>query len=160
MKRLFLVGLLLVATSSSVSARGVEDRAARYPLGTLVNAVALNAAAASRTATFSVDGDRSGYDLAALYIEHSNSSGALTVTMSCTNLPSATDSDATLQDCTIASGVCTSDDASWEKSVTTDTVWPWRVDISGFPGQIDCVFAASGAGASDTITVKGWLVTK
>lgn len=159
---LMLLALLTVAPSLSHGAAydAFESRARRYGLGTQLSAVALNAAAATRTMTVDLDNEYLGYDLMVVYIDHTNSSGALTVTMDCTNAPTASDTDATLQDCDVASGVCTSSDATWEKAVTGSKAWPWRVDISGLPGQIDCVFAAAGAGASDLATVKAWLVTK
>lgn len=150
---------LLVGHSVAFGAT-FEGRARRYPYGTLINDVALNAAAASRTLTLDLDYPRDGYDSAVFHVVHTNSAGALDIIMSCTVTPTAGDTAGAAQECTLSSGVCTSDDASWKKSVTGSKAWVWRVDIGGYPGDVKCVFSAAGAGANDKITVKSWLVTE
>jgi hypothetical protein len=156
-----IITTLLVLSLAAPVAAGEEGRALQYGLGTLLNGVALNAVAATRTANIDLQNERTGYDVLALHIAHTNASGALTITMDCFNDPDAGDAvTAQLQDCTVSTGTCTSSDADWSKAVTTSKTWVWRVDVAGLPGQVNCVFAASGAGATDTILVKGWLVTK
>ena len=154
-----LTFLLALIFSASAFARASEPQAMRYPLGTLLDGVALNdATPANRTLTVLTDGTQSGYGLLVLYVDHTNSN-ASTVDMTCTNKPTATDTAATLQDCTIDAGECESDDASWSKSVSASKAWPWRVNISGFPGRIECVLSGTSADGSDLVSIKGWLVT-
>jgi len=158
MKKLLSLTLALCVCSAA-NAGTYENRSMRYALGTLLSAVALNAAAATRTATVSLDSPNDGYDLLILHIDHSNNA-ATDVQMSCEIQPDATSTDAVMQDCTVATGVCTSTDASWSNAVSGDEVFIWRVDISGYPGQVECTFSGTSAGASDLITVKGWMTTK
>ena len=140
-------------------AQSSEARATRTPLGVLLSGAVLNGPAASRTVTVSLDGAYRGYGLLILYLDHTNST-ATDVQMACTTKPTATDTDAALQSCTVASGNCTSDDATWTKAVGASAAWPWRVDVGGYPGQVDCVLSGTAAGAGDLATVKGWLVTQ
>jgi hypothetical protein len=150
-----------LAFSATANAQHREGRARTYPLGTLLSAVPLDGSGASLTANIDLQNDRDGYDIAKLTVVHANTSGALTITMICYEDTAAGGATSViLQDCTIASGVCTSDDVSWEKDVTGAKSWPWRVDLIGYRGQVNCTFAAAGAAATDTVTVTGQLVTK
>lgn len=159
MRRLIII--LVLAALPAASRANREGRARTYPLGTLLSAKPLNGAAATLTASIGLQNDRDGYDIAKLTVVHDNTSGALTITMTCYEDTAAGGATSViLQDCTVASGVCTSSDASWSKAVTGAKSWVWRVDISGYDAQVNCVFAAAGAAATDTITVTGQLVTK
>lgn len=160
MKRLALILSLLC--SANALANDVEGKARVYPIGTVLSAVALNAAEATRTASVELKTKgRLGYDIAIFDVAHTNDSGALTITMTCyRDRTGGTALTSILQDCSVSSGTCTSSDAVWSKAVTASKTWPWRVDITAITGAVNCVFAAAGAGASDTITVTADLSTK
>ena len=56
-----------------------------------------------------------------------------------------------LQDCSISSGVCTSSDVDWQKTVSgsEDKKWVWRVDVSALK-SVKCTFdAGAGTGHAD-----------
>ena len=157
MHRLFALCLMLAPVAAQAQQQQ-EGRARTYGLGTLVSNAGMDA---TRTAVIDLQAERSGYDIAKLTVAHTNAAGALSIVMTCyedTSASSAT--TVVLQDCVVASGACTSYDATWTKAVTGSKQWVWRVDISGYSGQVNCTFAASGAGATDKITVTGQLSTK
>lgn len=158
-KSLFLLAAIALAPTLAFARGASEPQALKYPLGTLVDDVALNAAAATRTASVLLEGSKAGYDIAIMHIDLTHTA-ATDVQMSCTITPSAADSAGVLQQCAVSAGACTSSDASWTKAVSGDKVFLWRVDISGFPGTLACVLSGTSAGANDKVTVKGWLVTK
>jgi hypothetical protein len=159
MKQLFALLTALTMAAPALAA-SVEGRARRYPLGDLLSAAKLNdATAANRTATTTVDDDRSGYDVLVLYVDHTNNS-ATDVQMTCTNTPETGSNAATIQSCSVALGACTSNNATWSNAVSGDETFVWRVDVTGYPGSISCVFSGTSSGASDTIDVQGWLTTK
>ena len=137
-----------------------NQRISVTPIQTYLNAVACSASAGSRTATVEVGHigpNGQAYQLLVfnLFLDYT---AATAVTMSCTASPDNGTNKYTIQDCTMASGACTSNDASWSKAISAaDKKWPWRVDTTGFL-RLDCVFAC-GAGA-DTLTVTGYETTK
>ena len=155
-----ILALALIALPLAALANE-EGKARAYQLGTLLSAVPLDGSGSSLTGSIDVQNERSGYDVAKLTVVHANTSGALTVTMTCFEDTAAGGAvTVALQDCTVSSGVCTSSDASWSKAVTAAKSWVWRIDIAGYRGQVNCTFAASGSAATDTVTVTGQLVTK
>ncbi len=65
-----------------------------------------------------------------------------------------------LQVCTVASGVCTLDNAIGQKDVSGGSAnWPIRFDILGY-SNINCTVTSVAGGASDLVTVKGNLVAE
>jgi len=117
---------------------------------TLINGIALNATASTRT--FEVtEQEVQGYGLLDVYINHTNSA-ATDVQMDCNASNDAGATDFAIQSCSITAGVCTSTDANWTKAVAASDTWVWRIDILGFP-RVNCVFSGTSAGGSDTVTV-------
>ena len=65
-----------------------------------------------------------------------------------------------LQDCSTASGVCTSSDASWSKAISAaDKKWVWRVDGTGMY-YLSCTATVTNGTANEHITVSGMVNTK
>jgi len=158
-----LVAIVLLATLwASLATATVKPPHRINRLGTRLAATTLSGAAS--TLTFSLpleDKGTLGYEIAVVSLAHVNTSGALTITMVCYHDPDAGGAtDSVIQSCTTVSGTCTSDDATWSKAVTGAKQWPWRVDVTGLHGQVNCVLAAAGAAAGDTIAATAALVAK
>jgi hypothetical protein len=98
-----------------------------------------------------------GYGILGLDIIHTNNA-ASAITMTCQKSFDAGVTWSTLQTCERSSGVCTSYDASWVKSVSGDDAWFWRVDVLGVLDRLACTFTDTGGGANDSITVHGTMM--
>lgn len=113
--------------------------------------------ARSFTTTRSND-NRSAFNLLNVYIDHDDSAnGTVTrVDMTCVGITDNLDSPGSteefiIQVCSVSSGVCTSSDNDFQKTVsgTEDKKWIWRVDVSGLQ-NIKCTFdAGAGSGHAD-----------
>jgi hypothetical protein len=156
MKKILFVVMLFSSTASA-------QRIAEGPLnltrranqgGKLLDAATL---AADRSFTISTSGAR-GYGLLTLYISLTWDA-ASAVALTCTGSNDGNTTDYALQSCSVASGACTSSDASWSKAVTASKKWIWRVDVEGIE-DIECTFTDTGGGASDTLTVYGQFAVK
>jgi len=136
----------------------------------LLNAVPLNGAEATRTFTIGprlpTCGGTSGktvfgYNKLVLFNHFDFTAVAGTITTTCYGGPTAATATYYLTTCTLAAGTCT---LNWSGvSVTAalgaDTKWEVLYGIKGNP-VIRCVVAHGGApGATDTITVDGYLFT-
>ncbi len=136
-----------------------EGLAARVCLGEKIEITTLDAANTSFTINRS--NAWQGWDLMIVYISvvDGGASSVTNVTMSCTASEDDNTTPATIQDCTTAAGVCTSNDAGWEKDpASTGQRWAWRVDISGFQ-DIECTLTDDGGDASDSIQVYNVCLT-
>ena len=143
-----LLSLPALAAPAPVGANVVEER------GVVLSAVAANAVAATRTFTVTNTGGSGG-----MLILWANFtwSAASAVTMTCS---ASNDAGATLyalQDGATAAGVQTLTDAVKSKAVTASKKWPMRFDILGF-SFVSCVYAATGGGASDLMTMRASVV--
>ena len=159
MKKLACLLILLVA------APALAGGVARSERKVLLNAVAANAAAGSRTFTLlSIGGGSTkvadgGYNLAVLHFYMNWTATATAVTLVCSASDDGGTTLYTMQSCDVASGVCTSSDSSWVKAISADTRWAWRVDLSGY-SYISCVATVTGGAADEAISVSGYLTTK
>jgi len=148
---------LTIATLALVMLAGFSSqRALRQKLATLVNNLGLDATRSFTVAPCNDSGDC--YSTLVLTLNHSVHNSATAIAMSCTATVDDGTTDATLQECAVANGVCTSSDASWSKAVSGTAVWAWRVDVRGYP-SVTCTITDTGGDAADKITVKGVLVT-
>ena len=168
--------LLVTLLSLSAMAQG-QHRVT--PLGTLLSAVALNGLEATRTfyvgakvdcginnscaptsTTDTSTGDPIlGYSALRLELNFThNANGAITVT--CTEGSTRATATGTPSSATLASGTYT---LAWSGVVTTPTltgnkIWPVVINLNMAP-VVKCVVSHGGVpGATDTITVKGWLI--
>lgn len=127
------------------------------PLTTNLSAVSCISTVAAATRTATIDVGKIGpsgkaLPMVVVGIEHVYNASA-TVTMTCTASNDDGTTDYKIQDCTMASGTCTSNDLSWSKaSGAASSNWMWRIDSTGFV-RLECTLLCSGAG-TDTVTVK------
>jgi len=153
MKKLFLIlSLLFIPVFVQAAPVGPAHRTTKAV--TLINNQDLTA---SRTATVAIDLTK-GFAVWVLYINHTNTA-ATALAMTCTGSHDNNVTKYVIQSCSVSSGVCTSDDASWSKTVSGNKNWPWRVNILGYR-DAQCVFTDTAGGAADFITVKSALVTQ
>lgn len=129
----------------------------------LINNVALNAAAASRTLTLSTAAGSlpvRGYGVLVLSVKRTRNAGS-DLTMTCTQSPDGGTTDFPLAECesAAASGVCTYYQQTWKDAGSVSANWTWRVDILGY-SEVECVFASTSANGSDLLTVTGSVVTQ
>lgn len=152
MKRLVSLAALALAlaTSYPAVAQDVGDHQFK-DLGRVLNAVACNAAPAARTWTASA-GQGAGWGLGAFQFDAAWAAAAGTMTWTCYGSLDNGTTWAELQACSVASGVCTSSDASWSKAVTAADDWIWRVDFLGV-SDIKCVYACTVGAGTETATV-------
>lgn len=158
MKHLFAL-LIVVISLWTPALNAGEPKSTRICLGVKLATATLDAA--STTFEVEMPNDAQGYDLAIVYLNvvDGGASGITAINMSCTASEDNNSTDATIQDCTVVGGVCTSSDASWTKDpAATGGRWPWRVDISGFE-DFECTFTDTGGDASDTIQVYNVCLT-
>ena len=151
-----IILLLVLLAASPVSAQSVDPLNKIWPLGTVISAKACNDTAANRAFTVADVALERGYNLLVVTFDFTWVD-ATDVTLTCTHSPDAGTTKATLQDCTVSAGNCTSDDVKFTKSVTASKIWPWRVDVTGFY-DVTCTFACTEAvGGGDLLTMKGYL---
>jgi hypothetical protein len=152
------------------------------PLGTLLSAVPLNGAAS--TLTFyvgqNVDCGRNNscaptsatdtstgasirdYDKLRLELSFDYTAQAGAITLTCTEGQTRATATGRMSTATLASGAYT---LAWSGVVTTpsmseDTIWPVVLNLRSTP-VVKCVVSHGGTpGATDKITVTGWLVKK
>lgn len=166
----FCIALLLPASTMAS-----EQQHLYHDLGTILDAVALNAGAAALTlyigpfadAVDYTDADANttgprviGFKTLTLDIAFDYTAVAGTITSTCTGGPTRTTATSRLTTCTMTTGTC---GLNWSGVATTislsgDDSWLVPMTIVGVP-VIKCVIAHGGAaGATDKITVKGWLI--
>jgi hypothetical protein len=162
MKNIVLVVMLSLSAAACASS---ETSVSTYNLGTLLNAVALNGAAATRT--FTIAPQLSNYHSLLEYstlvtrmtYDYDSNAGALSMT--CTEGDTTTTATGSLTVCsTISSGTCTVDFSGvmTTASLSADKKWTWSLGIAGSQA-LSCVVAQSGSpGASEKITVTGFLL--
>jgi hypothetical protein len=135
-----------------------------YPLGTLLDAVALNAAAASRTFTVGPTIGRDDLlDYSKLIVELYYDYSAVAGTINLTCLTGQTVATATYQmtTCSVGAAACTVNIGSGNfttASLSADTYFSLRLGISGYKALSCTVTHGGGGGANDKITVTGYLV--
>ncbi len=148
------IGILNLALSLFLGQGAVGPRHANINLGTLISAQDLSA-----SRSFSVNNNVLGMGIMLLLVDLTDANSSVTnLTMTCTVSDNDNVSDFKMQTCSLAAGVCTSNDTTWSKSnpggSTGDLVW--RVDILSIPGDTECTFTDTGGDGSDTITVRGY----
>lgn len=155
MKR-FLLAAAMVALPSLASATGLHVGKDPTFDRKLIDGVACNASEANRTFTLTA-GLANGFGMGVFQFDFTHNA-ATAIAMTCHGSLDAQTTWAELQSCSVASGACTSSDASWSKAVSADDDWMWRVDFLGAP-DIKCIVTCTSGGASDTFTVYGRLST-
>ncbi len=158
--------LALVLGFPSLAAAQYAVKTRTLELGTILNNIAGNASASSRTftigpkigSTLTTGDDRlEGYTWLDLRFNHNVHSAASAISLSCTTSEDGGTTDDLLQDCAVATGTCTSSDASWSKSLSGTKVWRWRVGIKNGK-QADCVVTITDGDGTDRLTVKGKVI--
>ena len=153
MKRILALGALLGALALGATPAQAQEGKHRWrDVGTVLNAVACNASAGTRTWT-ATSGSGAGFGLAAFQFDFTYNA-ATAVTWTCFGSLDGGTTYAELQSCSVSSGTCTSTDAVWSKAVSASDDWIWRVDFLGL-SDIKCTLACTGGGASDTTIVYG-----
>lgn len=153
-RRLAAVVALLLFSSPAFA---IQERHARLNLGTLLSAVALNGAEATRTLTITNPGG--GYAKAMLAMARTRVAGT-DLTMTCTRTNTAGVA-AKVQTCAWGDGdgICTHVDVTWkDASSATETV-TWEVDMLGYVSAT-CIVVSTSAGATDFLTTTAELVTQ
>jgi hypothetical protein len=147
------IAMCLVTLLSASAACGPGD--VGRDAGRLINAVPCNASASARTFTLGA-GANAGYSILAMQLNLTRVA-ANSVSLTCQVSLTAGNTWADTQECSISSGTCTSNDASWTKAVSATKGWLWRADLYGAP-DLRCTFSCSGGGASDLLTINGRLL--
>lgn len=160
MKRFLALGALLGALAFWAGSAHTQPadvgRHTWKDLGTVLNAVACNASAATRTWTASA-GAGAGFGLGVFQLDFNYTAGGDPVTWTCYGSLNGGTTWAELQSCSVSSGTCTSTDAVWSKATGgANDDWILRVDFLGV-SDVKCTFACTGGGASDTVSVFGKL---
>lgn len=151
-----LLATLLVPAAAS--AQRVGPRNACVDLGDVIDAQTMES-----SRSFSVDRDTiGGWGALSVYISLTDANTSITrFDLDCTASYDGNVTDFTLQSCAVATGVCTSSDATWQKASPGSTNWVWRVDVEGYE-DVECtVSVGAGTGAAaDVVTVHGRLCVK
>lgn len=135
-----------------------------YPLGVKLNAVALNAAAASRTFTVGpAVGRDTLLDYSKLVVELFYDYSAVAGTINLTCLTGQTVATAVYQmtTCSVTAGACTVNIGAGSfttASLSADTYFSVRLGISGYKALSCTVTHGGGGGANDKITATAYLV--
>lgn len=150
MKRTILaLAALAVSMTMSCGAVGWMSRCSGWT--TQVSGLDLQA---SRSWTHDGD-DGEDWGLLTVLINLSQQNTVTQVDMICSGSDDGNSTDYVFQECAVASGACTSSDATWEKTVAAADQWAWRVDTGGLPDWQCTISVGAGAGTStDVITVK------
>jgi len=176
MRNLIIALCLLAPTTGMAQAKHRQVR----KLATLLDAVALNAAAASRTfyigarddcgrnnscdptsATDTSKGDAvTAFDAVGLELSFDYTANAGAITLTCTEGQTRATATGRIPTATLASGTYT---LAWSGVVTSpslsaDTIWRVEFNLGAAP-VTKCVVSHGGTpGATDKITVTGWLI--
>lgn len=155
------IGLAFAAVLAVGIGVYAQNKTRHYPLGTLLNNVALNAGAPALTFTVGPDlGNDELLDyekLALTYTYTHNNNGTMTTT--CTTGATGATATATMTTCdtTTTPGTCI---IKWAgigvtPSLTTDKEWFWRLGMGG-ARALSCVVAHGGSpDSNDRISVTG-----
>lgn len=166
MKRNTLIGVIFAIVFSGILLFAPPAKEAQAALsGNVcrnVNTV-ITAAGMDSSQSFSIDTTPGqNYGLATVFLSLTDANTSITsFQMQCFGNYRKGSDDFKLQSCSTASGVCTSDDATWTKASPGTSNWLWRVDIEGLQ-SIKCTMSvAGGTGASaDLLTANLRLCTK
>lgn len=158
-----IIVALILAALPSLSYGQQQGKANVKDIGTQLNAVALNAAAGSRTFTIGPrveNEDVLGYTELVLehYFDYTANAG--TITTACLVGRSTTTATFSPTTCTVSSGTCTVNLAGnfVTASLGADTRYVVRMRVEGYP-VIKCTVTHGGTpGATDKITVTGYLL--
>jgi hypothetical protein len=152
MKRVLLVATLLFLASTASAYESIKYLFTGA--ATKLSAVALTASAATRTWGYSSSAnDGFGLIFAQVTYTRGGGSSVTAISMSCVGDIDGGTTDATFQSCSTVSGLCTSTDQTWTKTVSATGSWIWRVDAQG-ASNVRCVVGSTGTPNGDTITVK------
>lgn len=159
MKRFVIAAAICILPLPSMAQqeRGVYSR---YELGTLLNAVALNGAAATRTFNLP-DGIAAAYGKLLLRVSFTHANDG-TLTIKCVSPDDAAGTnDFDMTTCTTSAGACALNfvtGATTQNVLTGDKKFAVPLGIAGYD-QIECSVTHNGApAAGDIVTVTGWLV--
>ncbi len=143
---------------AAVEARGIGPLNARAVEGTLISAATLDA-----NRSYTVQRKNQGaWGVLVNYISVTDDNTSISdITMTCYAGYDGNAPAYTIQDCSIVSGACTSNDATWSKdpAPSATTKWVWRVDIEGLE-DVKCEFVPTGGAVADTISVDVELAVK
>lgn len=159
MKRLLpSLAALCVVTSFAItaSAQAVQGRFRTVAVGH--NQIVLNGTTAARTLDFNEQVIK-GNGLLSFVVQGAFATAG-NVGMECTVDSGVKDAAGNvvtglLQDCDVNSGVCTSQNARWEKVVAgggSTEQWIWRVNIAGTT-EMSCVFDLAAATGADILQI-------
>jgi hypothetical protein len=99
-----------------------------------------------------------GYAVLVLDFDHSVNTTSTDITMTVTESPDGAN-DYELQSVLVSSGVGSSNDASWSKTVAAAKKFVWRVNVLGFK-TVTCTIASTGAAATDLISATARMVAQ
>jgi len=157
MKKLLSIIVLSLALAAPAHAQKEAGLHSTYQLGTLLNAVSLNAVAGSRTFTVSSNLLK-GYNKAFFHVAFTHANNG-TLTLTCTGGPTAADNAYAPTTCTVSTGTCTLNFAGVfvTPSLTTDKSYTIEMGVGGVK-NLSCVMAHGGSpAAGDVVTIKGEL---
>lgn len=158
LKQLFSIILIGAVCTTGYASTGPKN--AVVNIGTLIDAQDMGA---NRSFSQTQLSNMGAFGLLNVYLSLTDANNSVTnIRMTCTASLDGNTTDFTMQSCTVASGVCTSDNAAWDRNpsaVASPKRWVWRVDIEGLE-DIECTFAPTGGAAADLLTVTGQLAVK
>lgn len=160
--RTILVVLCLLLPLSADAAPASGPTHAVYPTNgslTLLNNIALNAAAGTRTFNLT-RAQTKGYARLVLSKKRTRVAGT-DLTMACTFSFDGGTTKVEYTTCSYGTGdgICTHVPVTWLDPDDASENQEWSVDILG-RGDIECVVTSTSAGATDFLTVLGVLVTQ
>lgn len=159
--RQFTLALLIAVAPFAAHAQQDGTELRNVPIGTLLNNIALDAAAGTRTFTVAeatLNKAGRGYSTLGLTFVHTNNTST-DIGWTCTCAGTKGGTEGTLQSCTVSSGVCTLNDASWTKTVSGNKNFYVPMTITGCR-PITCVVTSTGASSTDKLTLTGVLVAQ
>lgn len=144
-------GLLLAALPLSAHAGPAKHKTTR--LGDLLSAATLDV-----PRSFALPQESAlGFATLVLYLDYVFANVG-NITTTCTASPDNNTTDYDIQNCTVAAGVCTLNDASiFVKAVSGSKRYAFRVGIAGFR-DIECTNVHSAGAGGDTLTATVELV--
>ncbi len=156
----FAVALSFVAAAAAAKSQGTHTTAPTGAALTLLDGVALNAAAGTRT--FSWGNNRAiGYKNFVFWVEYTHANNG-TLTLTCTHSHDENVSDYAPTTCASSGGTCTLSFGGVfvTPSLSADQNYKGRMGIDG-ARDFSCVIAHGGSpAAGDLVTIKGYLTAE
>lgn len=158
--RKFITALFLLVANTSFA----QEKNRSYPLGVLLNNIALNASSATRTFTVGPSVGRDtllDYSKLVVEMEYDYTAAAGTIALVCLTGQTVATADKQLTTCTVSSGACTVNIGAGSfttASLSADTKWVLRLDVSGYKA-LSCTVTHGGTPtANEKLTARGYLV--